>query len=518
MTRASGAAHSGVLREAVAGDVRHFTSVLLGDVNSAIASGILFEGLVTQLRSGEMIPALADSMPELSEDGRRYTFRLRRGLKWSDGRPLTARDVAFTWRLMWDADYAELKSPRRPELERHLEDIRVEDDETIVFCTRTPFGPFVTTHGTYGILPEHVLGDMTGAELNDCDFDRAPTVANGLLRYAGRREGEEVVLERNPLYHGGPSRLERLRLLVHASHDEIADLLLAGEVDVGEIPPWRAEEIEQAPDLDLVEFDVPNFEFCLFQLDPERPQSELFRSVDVRRALNWGTDRDAIVRDVFCGHAEIAHSVQPLTSWAHDPAVEPRYAYDPSRAERTLDAEGWLPGEDGVRRRDGRRFSFTLAYNGGAPLQQRVAEQLRNDWARIGVELLLGPLPFAQLLEQMRYGREFEALLMNFGVGADPEISNLWASRNRVTGAFNGQGFADDEIDRLLDEAAASHDREERRERYVRLQRRMAELCPGVLLVYPRGLFVVNRRVRGTGFGSFNRYSVRPWLKDVEVA
>src|SRR5256714_10186056 len=159
-------------------DIRTLNSRPSSNPASNQVIGLMFDGLLNQKKNGDLIPALAKDLPKTSSDGLTYTFKLRSGLKWSDGQAITSDDVKFTYQLAYDPQYKEVSSPRRGDLEKYIASIDTPDPLTVVIKTTTVFAPFLPTHGLYGILPKHVLGSLSAKDINTAPFNTAPSVSN----------------------------------------------------------------------------------------------------------------------------------------------------------------------------------------------------------------------------------------------------------------------------------------------------------------------------------------------------
>ncbi len=159
-------------------DIRTLNSMLSSDTASNQVIGLMFDGLLNYSKSGDLVPALAKSLPTTSSDGLTYKFTLRDDLKFSDGQPLTADDVVFTYQLAYDPKYKDVSSPRRGDLQKYIASVTAPDPKTVVITTTTVFAPFLANHALYGILPKHVLGSMDAKAINTADFNTAPSVTN----------------------------------------------------------------------------------------------------------------------------------------------------------------------------------------------------------------------------------------------------------------------------------------------------------------------------------------------------
>src|SRR4029077_2701204 len=161
------------------------------------------------------VPMLASAPPTVSSDQLTFTFKLRPNLKWSDGQPLTADDVVFTYNLIFSPDTKDYVSRYRAQLEGYLQSVTASDPQTVVFTFSKVLANFVDTHCRYGILPKHVLGSVSPKALNTHDFfTKGPTISSGQFKFNRWDKGQQVVLERNDNYWGGASHLDQYILTV----------------------------------------------------------------------------------------------------------------------------------------------------------------------------------------------------------------------------------------------------------------------------------------------------------------
>src|SRR5262249_33225857 len=173
-------------------DVRTFNSMLSSDTASNQVIGLMFDGLLNQKKNGDLIGALAQDVPKVSSDGTVYTFKLRSGLKWTDGQPITSDDVKFTYALAYDDQYKDFASPRRGDLSKYIKSIDTPDPQTVVITTSQVYAPFLASHGLYGILPKHVRGNLDAKALNTADFNSAPTVSNGPFQFLNLQKAHQA--------------------------------------------------------------------------------------------------------------------------------------------------------------------------------------------------------------------------------------------------------------------------------------------------------------------------------------
>ncbi len=353
------------------GDATSLNPLVATDGQSYIAEWPMFDSLLELDQNLNVRPLLAESW-EVSRDGLTYKFKLKKGVRWHDGKPFTARDVAFTFyavldpkvttphRAYFDAlvGFPELTNkdnPKRPE-DLAQKPIEVLDDYTVRFRLRYPYGAFlaVLVNPRAGIIPEHLL---KGVDLNTAEFNRKP-VGTGPFRFVEWRRGERLVMEANAQYHGGRPALDRLIYRVIPDAVVLLQELRAGGVDFIESPPLtEVARLKQTQGLQVLVADNTSYNYLGYRQDLPP-----FDDMRVRRAFYHAVDAGMLIRQVLQGYAAPATGQFPPSSWAFDPSVK-GYPFDPARAKGLLAEAGWKPGPDGVLVKDGKRLSFSLRHD-----------------------------------------------------------------------------------------------------------------------------------------------------------
>ena len=498
-------------------DIRTLNSTFSSDTASNQVIGLMFDGLLNYKKNGDLVPALASDLPKTSADGLTYTFKLRSGLKWSDGQPLTADDVVFTYQLMYDQTYKDYASPRRGDLQTYIASVTAPDPQTVVIQTKTVFAPFLANHALYGIVPKHVLGNLTGKEMNTADFNNGPSVTNGAFKFVKWDKGQQVTMARNDNYWAGPAYLDSYVYKVLPDSVAVTNQLKTGEIDIGPVDPSQFDDVKTATNVVMSEFPVPTFTFYAYNLDSTKLGGQLFGDKAVRQALLFALNRQQIVSAVFFGHGSVANSVEPPTSWAYKEKPQVLYSFDKAKAESLLDGAGWAKGSDGIRAKNGQKLKFTMITNAGNKQRESMLTVMQQSWKDIGVDATPSLIQFPQLVSQIVSIRTFDMFLVGFNWGADPDVSPLYHSRNTVAGGFNGADFKNDQADTLLDQALGTLDKTKRKQLYSQFQDLMSDVAPSPVILFNTGIYGVNSRVQGTDFGPFNQFAQRPWNSKVWV-
>lgn len=458
---------------------------------------LIFTGLTRAEADGEILPDLAQAW-EISADGLTYTFHLRQDVRWHDGEPFTARDVVFTVRLIQSRDFA---GP--PELAAAWRDIGTQlvDTYTVAFGLPQAYAPFLE-QTTIGLLPSHLLRGMSPAEISDHPFNQQP-VGTGPFRLE-TLTAEYAQLVPHPQFYGPRPYLGQVEFRFYPDASSALAAYSRGEViGVSEIPPALLDWAASQPDLDL--FSSSLHEYTLVVLNNRLP---IFADRQVRQALAYGLDRQALIDDVLNGQGIIAHSPIVPGHWAYEPEVQ-RYRQDIERAESLLDEAGWqrvppptsVPDDaphPGWREKDGQPFAFTLLTDDD-PVHQQLATALADRWSRLGAQVTVRTVQ-AAARDGVLYRYRFDAVLLKMALPADPDAYPWWHS-TQANGGQNFCGFSNFAADEALQQARLVTDRSQRWAFYRAFQQILAQEEPAILLYYPVYTYGVSHKVKNVQTG-----------------
>ena len=466
----------------------------------------IFNGLVGLDEHLNPVPELAERWT-VEDNGRRYRFHLRPGVRWHDGKAFSSADVKFTF------EQALLKyhSRTRAALEGLLEAVDVPDDLTAVLRLKRPYGPLLQRLDVVeaSIIPRH---QYEGHDLLSGEPTRRP-VGTGPFRFVSYAPGDRLVLERNPDYfRRGLPGVDRVVFRILPNPATALAALESGEVDfVGSVPGPDVARLRARGDISVVPSSGGSGgSACQDVLIPNitRPP---FNDLQVRRAFAHALDRRFIVDRVYFGQGQPATGpINHLLAWAYTSDVQ-QYPHDPAAARALLDAAGWKP------KAGGNRFAITFTH---ANNHQRLAQVLREQLKAVGIRLDLQTMDFNAQVEQVFVKKTFDLGLASYCNGADPDIGvrRVYVSSNIGPYPFsNGAGYRNPEIDGLFDEGSRLLDRAARRERYVAIQQIVAAEVPYFWLIDSEGL-----RAHRTAFTGFRLWTgafvegVRPAVRGTE--
>lgn len=478
--------------EGVAGNPRFLNPLFnqFNELDQDICS-LIFNGLVALDEQGKPIPALAEKW-EISPDGLTYTFYLRRDVRWHDGIPFTAEDVIFTARALASPDF-----PGLPSLQEVWKNVEVSSDDpyTVRFTLKEPFAPFIT-YASIGIIPAHLWSHIPTSLMAQSRFNLEP-IGTGPYRLK-EMDATHLVLEANSNFYGPRPFISELEFRFYPDYESAYEALKHGEVmAVGRVPYQLAHEASSVEGLALYSGLMAGYTAVILNL--ENPNTPFFKEKGVRQALNYAIDREAIIGEILQGYGVEAHSPIWPSSWAYNPKIK-RYPYDPEKASVLLEEAGWKDNDgDGVRDINGKKLSFILLA-GDSPENARLAYLLAEGWKKVGIEVVPQVLDYPTLVRDFLYPRNFEAAIVRWELGPDPDPYPLWHSSQRKNGQ-NFSGYSSPKVDALLEEARLTPDFSLRQELYFQFQELFAEDVPALVLYYPLYLFGADKKLKGVQLG-----------------
>ncbi|MGA2534946.1 MAG: ABC transporter substrate-binding protein [Terracidiphilus sp.] len=444
------------------------------DVQSQRIDALLFDGLVARDAHFQFSPALAESWDQ--PNPLTLVFHLRSGVRFQDGRPLTARDVVFTIESMLNpTGPGGVISPRAASYAA-IGTLEAPDEHTVVLHLKRPdnFLLINLSTGAIGIVPAG----------SGRDFAQHP-VGTGPFRFVSQQIDQDVMIERNPLTWAQVPKLERVRFAVVP--DAITESLElekgSGDVAINSLPMDSLTVLATRPDLRIEEIGGTEIQYLSFNLrDP------LLADRRVRQAVACAIDRKLIIKTLLDGRARAASSLLPPGHWAFN-GDGPRHDYDPARADQLLDEAGHPRAANGVR------FHLTMktSTNEGTRL---LAAVLQQQLASVGIALDIRSFETATFYSDVLRGAFQMYALQWIGGNEQPDIFGYAFSSARIPpkGANRGH-YSNARLDALLDDAAQVADMDRRKADYAEAQQILARDLPAINLWYRDTVLVHNRRL-----------------------
>ena len=405
-------------------------------------------------------------------------FSLRDGVRWHDGVPFTSADVAFTCRAIMNEKVA---SPRRADFEL-VDSIGTPDPMTVVVRYKKPFSPALLSW-MGAILPDHILGKLDPAKWPEA-YNRKP-VGTGPFRFGEWKTNEFIRLKKNPDYFLGSPWLDSIVFRVLPDPLTLQLAFQTRQVDFWNVDPWAVKGLQGDPRFDL--FSSPGNAYNYIGWNLRRP---MFQDLKVRQALAQAVNVPQMIRYILYGHGVQSTGIFTPQMWFFDPSLKP-LPYDPQAAAKLLDEAGWKPGPDGIRVKDGKRFSFTLLANNGNEVRRDIATLVQDDLKQIGIEVKVEIYEWAVLLKRFVNKGEFDAIVLGWGLGYDFDQYSIWHSSQTHPEELNFVGFSDPKVDRLLTDLRQEYARPEIIRIAGQLQSSIYEQQPYLFLFVPEGTEVM---------------------------
>jgi len=490
------AAPGGVYTEALIGSMGRLNPML--DWNNPADRDInrlIFSGLIKFDSHGLPQPDLADSWAA-SADGTIYNFSIRPNATWHDGEPVTSDDVIFTIELIKSS--GSLFPQDIKDLWSQVE-VKKLDDKTLQIRLTEPFAPFLD-YATFGVLPVHLLGDITADQLASVQFNLNPVGSgpykfNRLITSGGQISG--VVLTANQEYYLRPPFIEQVVFRFYPTSAAAFDAYQQGEVlGISQLTEDVLQDALMEQNLSVHSSRLP--QMSLVFLNNNSPSVPFLQNANVRRALMFATNRNVIVSRILKGQAIIADGPILPGSWAYYNEIE-RIPYDPDAAATLLKDEGYvIPAGGGeIRAKEGQSLTLTLVHPDDE-IHTQIAQSIQADWLLVGVQVNLQAVPYQSLINEHLNTRSYEAALadLNTARTPDPDPYLFW-HQAEATGGQNYSQWDNRTASEFLETARTAADFSERGRLYRNFQVIFTREMPSLPLYYPVYSYGVGAQVQG---------------------
>jgi peptide/nickel transport system substrate-binding protein len=448
------------------------------DAQSEFIDELLFDSLVRKDQNFNLVPSAAERWE--IPDPQTYVFHLRRGIRFHDGSPLTAKDVKWTLDTMRDGSLRTIKGATY----RLVDRVEAPDDLTVVVHLSEPFAPLLSnlSEGAFGIVPYG----------SGKDFNRTP-IGSGPFRFMRNDPDSQVIIARNDDYWGSRARVERIRFAVVPDVTTRALELRKGSADLAaanSFPPDMVQALVGERNISVERHPGTSVQYLSFNLrDP------ILKDLHVRQALAYGIDRQTILHYLLKDSGRLAASVLPPEHWAYESDVA-HYSYDPNKANALLDEAGYPRGKDGVR------FHLTMKTSTDE-MARLLAAVLQQQLRQIGIALDIRSFEFGTFYSDVIKGAfQFYSLRWIGYSNQDPDIfEDAFHSASFAPKRANRGYYSNPELDRLIEEGRRTLDQQQRRRIYAKVQRILARDLPYINLWYMDNVLVHTTRARNVALG-----------------
>lgn len=457
------------------------------DAASERVRTLMFNSLVKKNEKFDYVGELASDI-QRSDDGLTFTFTLREGVKFHDGRPLTSADAKYTLDLVFSSSFAKSASfyeGSGADRKSYITSVAAPDPKTLVVTLTKPWVGLLTNLVPVSIIP-----------LDSFPTQKDHPLGSGPFKFVHYDNSQQVVdLEANPNYWEGPPKLQSLRVRVISDTNALQAELRSGRVDIAPLPtnlsPDAIKSLGEDPKLQVLQFPGSNLNLLTFNT-----ASAPLNAVKVRQAIAYAIDRETLIRDLLLGQAKIAHSVLPEESWAYKPGLT--YSYDPAMSRKLLDEAGFKdPDGEGPQM----RFPKPLIYKiSGASVAARNYAGVIQDYLKtVGIPVSIQTAELNTLFDELRRGN-FQIFYGQWvGGNQDPIFyKDLFATSEIPTetrASRNRSRYSNKELDALLEEAANTWDRQKAAVLYARIQEIVSSEAPVFPLWYSANMVIAKKTV-----------------------
>lgn len=455
----------------------------LNPVSDANAYDIMkiYSGLIKSDKNLQMVPDLAESWT-VSPDGKTYTFNLKKGVKWHDGKDFSAEDVKFTYDIVRDDNWISIFSVSSEY--KVIEDIVVIDPNTIKFKIKENIVPFLERFAL-PILPRHILDRQ---DLSKTDFWQKP-IGTGPFMFETWNHGEELVFAANPNYFGNIPKIPTLRYVIVPEVSARVNLLKTGEVDAIEIDPNTMKTLDNEQKINV--HSVPSAQWYSMNM----PNQEWpFNIKEIRQAIGYAINKKQIVDTIFQGQGVPTYGPINPKSWVYNTNIA--FPYDPEKAKKLLADAGFNDSNsDGVLEKEGKKMIFDILYISNDPVRKDIAIAVSSDLEAIGIKAT----PVGKSSDEMAVADWHKVVIRAGGNPMDPDDYNYKEFNSKFIGigTWNLASYNNPVVDNLLEEGRTTIDQEKRKQIYEDLQKILAEDQPTAFVCFGNSIYAVSNKITG---------------------
>jgi peptide/nickel transport system substrate-binding protein len=461
----------------------------------------LYDPMIDYDVNGNLVPVLAAELPTVSPDHLRITLKLRPDAHWSDGVPITAKDVKFTLDKVRDPKIPAInKSPYYEKLD-HLE---VVDDHTVTFVWKEAFAPAIYAITQLWPIPEHIYGQ--GDFLTN-PANRKP-VGSGPFKLDEWVSSQYISLVRDPNYWGEKAHLDRVIFKVVEDDAVALNMLKAGELDEMRATQGQWEKQMDDPDFKehfrKVDYYFPGYNFVAWNC-----RSAWFSDKRVRKAMTLLFDRESVNTKIYSGYARLVSGPFYINSWAYDKTVKP-LPFDPAAARQLLAAAGWKDTDhDGILDKNGKKFEFEMNVIAGSNPAAQFSQLLQEECGKAGIRINIRSLEGSSFFDRVDKG-DFDAAMLGWRLDFDPDCFDTFDSSMTPPKGLNHNWYSNPQVDSLLVLGRKEFDQNKRAAIYHKVHQLIAEDQPYTFVNAVPDKRPIARKIQGIGISPMGPYDFWP--------
>jgi peptide/nickel transport system substrate-binding protein len=443
---------------------------------------------------GSVRPEIADSW-EASDDGLTWTFKIHPGMKWQDGQPVTARDVAFTYNYIIDNELSAFTSSTV-----NIENAEAVDDSTVVFHLKKPKSTMLRLW--IPVVPEHIWSKIPGGKASTYNSE-PPVIGSGPFQVVDVKKGSYIRFAANKDYWKGAPKVDEVIIEIYTNQDTMAMDLKSGALDVAvDLPAAQFNALKNEPGITAKPALFRYFvELAMNVYDSDNSQANpVLRDLAFRQAISWAVDKQKVVDTALSGYGEVGQSIiGPWTDGHWAPAPEQTFGFDLEKSKQMLEAAGYRDSNgDGIREdKQGKPIQLRLWSRSESPEQQRAGKLIAGWFKSIGLDIVLSVENDGTINDGIYaykgdvYAPDFDMFIWGWGGTADPgyQLGSFLTSQIEM---WNDCCFSSAEYDELYRKQDAEMDWPTREQQVQRMQQIFYETAPYVVLYYPQTLIAYN--------------------------
>jgi len=480
-------------------DIVTVNPIMFEDTASGDLIYLIFSNLYDLNAKGEIEVndrTIAAELPKVSDDQKSYTIKLKSTGKWSDGKPITADDVVFTFTANSTKETA---SPNYSYFAQ-LEKATAIDPTTVELKLKDVDARFVLNTFNTPIAPAHVFKDVPFAEIEKQAFGKDPkaTVTSGPYKWVEWQEKQFHRLEANPDYWGKKPHIAEIVYKIYASQNTEVQALVNGETDFMEtVPVALLDVIKQKEGLKIYESPGQSYDYIVFNFDGKNfpGGKSFFEGKKTRQAINYAINRKGMVDSVLQGHGTLLNGPFLPGTWAFDESAAKNFEYNVETAKKLLAEDGWKAGSDGVLAKDGQRFEFDLMTNAGNVRRESYLAIVQQNLAEVGIKVNLKPMDFSALVDNHLGTGEFQTVLLGWSLTPEPDCESIFSSAYFPPAGQNSGLYKNEKTDKLWVDSYRTSKQDERRAIYAEILKEFGDDPPYVFIAQQNTMTAFNGRV-----------------------
>jgi peptide/nickel transport system substrate-binding protein len=486
----------GTYRDVSTSDAVSFHPYQTTDTGSSAYQGMVYSGSLLNIdeKTLDYEPYVAESY-SISEDGLTFTFKLRQGLKWSDGKPITAQDYKWT--------YDQVMKPENeyPYLDQFdfITSYQVLDDYTLEIKIDKMYCPALSQIDFITPLPKHVWEKLDWTDPEKNSEINNPSVYSGPYQLKEWKRDQYVTFEANDNYwYHGPPNMTGYNIEIVPDQDVAYEKMKNGESDTGTITPENLEEARQLPNLNVYEWwpAAAVWSYVGLNLREGSPTHD----INVRHGISYALDKDTMTEEIMVGQAKRQCSAYPETSWAYNPDV-PCYDYDVDQAKEAFAQAGYTVKDGKMVDQAGNPLKLKLIYGPNtSQVRELIAVSVQDYLKEIGIEVDVQGLEWASFLEATESANpDWDMFIGAWRSTIEPNnMFAIWSEESIPQ--LNAVAYINKKVEKLFEEAgggAGTCDLEFRKQKYQEIQKILADESPYVFLWYQKVWSGQNKRIQG---------------------